>query len=129
VKRRVPDPPAGLRKRALRLWRELHEDSERGPDESALIVEVCRLAQRLDDLDVELRGEWSVEVAREARLSAGQLRALMAELRLQETPGVARGGAVPPPQPDPGRVDEQEARRHDELAARRAQGRGADPAG
>lgn len=55
-----------------------------------LIVEACRLVQRLDDLDAVLRGSWSVEVAREARLTAGQLKALIGELRQHD------GGAMAP---------------------------------
>lgn len=76
-----------------------------------MIVEACRLVQRLDDLDARLRVEWSGEVAREARLTAGQLKGLVAELRQHD------GGVVLPPVGS-GPVEEVDPL--DELGAKRA---------
>lgn len=106
----VPAAPRGLRTRARRLWRELHEDGDLGPEQTVLVVEACRLVQRLDDLDATLRGSWSVEVAREARLTAGQLKGIVAELRQHD------GGVAPPAGVGP--VDEEDPL--DELGARRS---------
>lgn len=124
------------------MWVSLHEDRTRGPDETALIVEACRLVDRLDQLDAALRGDAWMDLAEstsgrlvvvvdgaasEARLTAGALKGIVAELRLQRVEGVTRGGAVPTGEvPAP----EQEVDEVDELRARRAApGRGADPAG
>jgi hypothetical protein len=110
-----PPAPRGLRTRARRLWRDFHEGSELGPEASVLVVEACRLVQRLDDLDARLRDAWSVEVAREARLTAGQLKALVAELRQHDVGSVLPPvGAGPVEEVDP--IDELGARRKDRIA-------------
>lgn len=92
------------------MWRELHAERERSSGESALITEACRLADRLDQLDGVLRTGWSVVEAREARLSAGQLRGIVGELRAHDASAVRPGGSGPVEEGDP----------LDQLAARRA---------
>lgn len=126
----------------------LHEDRTRGPGETALIVEACRLVDRLDLLNAALRGDAWMQLAggragrlvvvvdaaaSEARLTAGALKGLIAELRAHEVPGVTRGGRVgdgPGAPVDPVPV-EREVPRHDELAARRSGAAGgvSDPEG
>jgi hypothetical protein len=120
----------------------LHEDRTRGPGETALIVEACRLVDRLDLLNAALRGDAWMHLAEgkgarlvvvvdaaasEARLTAGALKGLIAELRLHEVPGVTRGGAVPTGESPPPKLEVDEV---DELRARRgAAGRVPDSAG
>jgi len=108
--------PVGLGARGRKLWRELTAD-EPGPAERLLIEEACRIADRLDKLDAQLRGDaeaWlrfvvddtgaevTITIDRalaEARQQAVALKALLAELR-QAAPKAAarpgRGGTVQP---------------------------------
>lgn len=134
----VPPAPAGLRERGAALWVDLHEDRDRGPDERTLIVEACRMADRLDQLHVALSGEPWLLVERgdsplilvvdhalgEARRTAMALKQLVGELRLQREPGVKRGGVPVEPAEDP-RVEVDPI---DELRARR-EGRVPDTSG
>lgn len=98
------------------MWRDLHEERDRSPEEDALILEACRLVGRLDALDVGVReSPLNVELAREARLTAGQLRGLVAELRQHDSgPATPPAGVGPAVEEDP--LDELGARRKDRLA-------------
>lgn len=108
------------------------------------------MVDRLDLLDAAMRGDpwmrldevpasgrWVVvvdQVVGEARRTAGALKALIGELRLQADPLVQRGGQAPGPDPEvvpvPAPVGREELPRHDELAARRSGSGGvSDPAG
>lgn len=59
--RRAPAPSATLGPRGRALWTALHKDVTRDAATDALILEACRIADRLDKLDAILRGgedEW-----------------------------------------------------------------------
>lgn len=47
----VPRPPKGLQGRGARLWRSLHEVLEFSPAESVIVLEACRVVNRIDALD------------------------------------------------------------------------------
>lgn len=123
--------PDGLGQRGAQLWRDLRKGGPFGPVDGALVVEACRIADRLDKLDALLAGDaqsWidlvesrgnpeTLEVVidkplAEARQQALALKQIFTELRQQR--GVSSGEAG---------GDEL-----DELAARRAK-RVADSAG
>lgn len=56
-----PAAPRGLDARGRRLWREVVDrlDGELDPAQRELLVEACRMADRLDRLDAQLRGgDW-----------------------------------------------------------------------
>ena len=103
-----PSGPPGLGTRGRRLWREVTADGALQPGEKVLLEEACRIADRLDKLDKQLRGDedsWMRFHARnedgsivrvvmtgalaEARQQATALKQLLTELR-------AAGGAGKP---------------------------------
>lgn len=117
------DPPATLGERGASLWRGLRKEGSFGPPEVVLVMEACRIADRLDKLDdliiggsetwIDLietyEGSGIADVVinkplAEARQQALALKQILAELRQMR--GVSAG--------DSG-GDEL-----DELAARRA---------
>ncbi len=121
--------PDGLSPRGAELWVAMNKDRSPSVTESALIVEAARLVGRLDRMDAILRGDvdtWARlteneqgeiavvidQVATEARLTAGALKAIVSELR-QHGDESATGGVSA----------------LDELAARRSAGRGAGSPG
>ena len=111
--------PVGLGARGRKLWRELTAD-EPGPAERLLIEEACRIADRLDKLDAQLRGDaeaWlrfvvddtgaevTITIDRalaEARQQAVALKALLAELRATRAPAkTGRAAAERPASTEP----------------------------
>jgi hypothetical protein len=101
----------GLGPTGQRLWQELTEAGEPDPLQRVMLVEACRIADRLDSLDRQLHGhdwlrfrhdETGVEVTvhvdrvlTEAREQATALRGIVADLAktLAKTPK-AKGGGV-----------------------------------
>jgi hypothetical protein len=60
-RKRAPAPTAHLSARGRALWNALHRDVRRDAATDALVLEACRIADRLDRLDAMLRGsedEW-----------------------------------------------------------------------
>lgn len=51
-----PQKPANLGRRGQKLWADLSTD-DMPADQAALLVETCRTADRLDELDAMLKGE------------------------------------------------------------------------
>ncbi len=98
----VPRTPPGLAAKGRRLWRELCEANEFGPEERVLLEEACRIADRLDRLDALISGDedaWlrfrvnddgtQVKVVidsalSEARQQANVLKQIIAALRLPD---------------------------------------------
>lgn len=98
--------PSGLGKRGRRLWRDLTVDHDFPPAELVLLEEACRLADRLDRLDMLIQGsdrEWLTVLVSpfsseetvtvklmisdpmsEARQSANILKQLLAALRIPD---------------------------------------------
>lgn len=111
----VPRPkvyPTGLDVRGKRLWRDVTEARpDLGPGERVMLEEACRMADRLEALDQQIRGagvatietedgkEFTLYVTgamAEARLAVTALRGVMMTL------GLDRRLAPPaPPQPQP----------------------------
>lgn len=127
----APDSPGGLRERGQRLWNAMTAAGSLGPMQSVLLLEACRIADRLDTLDRQLRGDaWlrfrldesGVEVTvyvdrvlAEAREQATALKGIVTELaklagQSRPVPAKKGGGVLA------------------DLAARRA-ARGSLPAG
>ncbi len=52
----IPAPPAGLAARGKSLWRATQSDYELDPLESELLTELCRVVDRCDVLERELKG-------------------------------------------------------------------------
>lgn len=107
----VGRPRVELGTRGRRLWNELHKQVTPGPAETVLIEEACRIADRLDQLDGQLRGrgEWLrleadedrdelvMVVDRglaEARQQAATLKSLIAEIRQAGLKAAAPKGPV-----------------------------------
>lgn len=119
------EPPAGLRDRGLRLWREM-SGLKLGPTHVLLLERACRLADRLQRLDELLEGgDWLDTAAKHADPDEGvvevrvvvdralgetrqheiALKLLVAELRHAGRPATAAGGTPPtagdhPPAPE-----------------------------
>lgn len=103
----------GLRASGARLWREMTAAGALGPMQSVLLLEACRITDRLDALDRQLAGhDWlrfrhnpedehevTVYVDRvlaEAREQAVALKGLLAELRQMvgaQKPTAAKGAS------------------------------------
>jgi len=110
-----PRAPSGLKVKGERLWRELHALHELDPVQTVLLEEACRIADRLDRLDLLVGGratawarllptdddrvmELTIDGAvAEARQQATVLKQLLAALRLPDVASGARpqqrGGA------------------------------------
>jgi hypothetical protein len=111
--------PEGLGDRGSWLWEQLTTDGVWDASGLVLIMEACRLADRLEQMDRLLRGDidtWTrVEirdgelalkvdaVVGEARLHAGALARILAQLRL--------GAGAEAKQPEGSRLDELSAAR------------------
>ena len=67
---KVPSPPPGLAARGRRFWRSTLADHELEPAELEVLLEVCRLADRLDELDAAIKRDGVTTLG-----STGQLRA------------------------------------------------------
>ncbi len=78
----MPAPPAGLAARGKALWRATHADYELDVLETELLTELCRVVDRCDVLEKELKGLKSLAVLG----SAGQWRChpLMSALEGQQ---------------------------------------------
>lgn len=50
-------PPEGLASRGSSLWRDVTTGASLGPLEATMLAEACRIADRLEQLDRQLRGE------------------------------------------------------------------------
>lgn len=50
-----PKVPAGLNARGRKFWRDTLAEFELGPSEVALLTEACRVMDRLDALDEDIR--------------------------------------------------------------------------
>lgn len=120
-----PAPPKGLSPRGRALWTAMHQGRTPGPTETVLLVEACRLVDRLDRLDLVLRGSPFVTLrtdeddeerlvlvvdsaASEARMTAGALKQIVAELRHHGGgEGAGQGGSL---------LDQLAAKRADRIA-------------
>lgn len=124
----VAAAPAGLDTRGRSMWDELTSPST-GPAERVLIAEACRIADRLERLDRQLRGadrEWlrltwretegdlivTVDKAlSEARQQAVALKQLLGEIRQAQAPAksaparTAAPGPTAPPEVPSGVAD------------------------
>lgn len=112
-------PPGGLGERGGALWVDLTTGRSWDAPGLVLVTEACRLADRLERMDAILRGEvdeWMRiapagdelvirvdAVLGEARLHAGALRQLLAQLRLG---AVVAPGAADEEQPEESRLDD-----------------------
>ncbi|HET6908893.1 MAG TPA: hypothetical protein VFH54_06095 [Mycobacteriales bacterium] len=118
-----PTVPSRLGERGTRLWLELHPDGvTRDPATDALIEEACRLTDRLDRLDLLIRGQ--VDDWLRVTLPAGDgtelllvVNPLLAEARQHAT---ALRGLLAPVLKAPIEKPKQETSLADQLAARRA---------
>jgi hypothetical protein len=94
--------PAGLGKAGRALWREVNREFGLAPHESAILIQVCRVIDRLDAIELELSGA-SLTVEG----STGQPRAhpLLAEWRHQARvlESLSRALSIPLPGEDVGR--------------------------
>ena len=112
--------PPGLRSGGLLLWRQVNRDHKLDAVQAVQLLEACRAKDRLDQLDLILRGDadaWARVVVGEdrelelriddvlvkANATANQMKQLLAALRLPDSSDVRpqrRGGAwgsyVPP---------------------------------
>jgi hypothetical protein len=72
--------PAGLGKSGRLLWRQINAEFGLAPHERAILVQCCRVVDRMDVIEVELAG-----APLTVRGSTGQVKAhpLLAEWRLQ----------------------------------------------
>lgn len=102
----VPPSPAVFDERGAVLWKSIHEQHPEMTDsERELVVEACRVADRLDRLDVLCRSEPPVVMAKtgpianpayaEARQQQNLLRQIVATLRMPD----AKTGARPQTRP------------------------------
>lgn len=114
-----PAVPEGLGERGSTLWTQLMTDRDWDGPGLVLVTEACRLADRLEQMDRLLRGEVDVwarietrggnlvlqvdAVLGEARLHAGALARILAQLRL--------GAGAERKQPKGSRLDELSAAR------------------
>lgn len=130
--------PEGLERRGAELWNAMFEQLP-GPLHREVLLEACRLTDRLDRMHALLRGErrsWAAlrigdgigedtvevtvvisSIVVEARNSASALKAIVAELRLAMREA---GGQDDSDAPDPIAALLAEVEQVDELAARRA---------
>jgi len=86
--------PAGLGKAGRALWREVNREFGLAPHESAILIQVCRVIDRLDAIELELSGA-SLTVEGQHRPAAGS----SPPCRVAPSgacPGVAEPGAVDP---------------------------------
>jgi hypothetical protein len=101
--------PSGLGKAGRALWREVNAEFGLAPHEAAILVQVCRTADRLDAIEAELDGA-PLTVAG----STGQPRAhpLLAEWRMQARvlESLSRALSIPLPGEDVGRRRSPSAR-------------------
>lgn len=87
----TPKAPAGLQARGRAFWRAVQRDLELEPHETQLLGECCRVLDRLEALEAEIKrsglltpdGRISPVVV-EARLQAVALARLVASLRLPD---------------------------------------------
>lgn len=81
--------PANLSSRGRALWTALHKDVTRDAATDALVLEACRIADRLDRLDAQLRGdqdEWlRFRLPDEGTELVMTVNPLLAECRQQAT--------------------------------------------
>ena len=101
--------PSGLGAAGKALWREVMAEFGLAPHESAILVQVCRCVDRLDQIEAELAGA-ELTVAG----STGQPRAhpLLAEQRMQARllESLSRALSIPLPGEDVGRRRSPSAR-------------------
>lgn len=129
----VPGCPAGLGERGSGLWLALHAGGKFDAAGEALVVEACRLADRLDQLDDVISGKGVLQLLRfrslfdsdderhlvmtvdgvlgEARQQANTLRQIVATL------GLGRVAEIEPPKSAEVGPDQLAARRADRRAA------------
>jgi hypothetical protein len=102
--------PSGLGKSGRALWREINREFGLAPHEEAILVQVCRCADRLDAIEDELSGAGSLTVAG----STGQPRPhpLLAEWRMQARvlESLSRALSIPLPSETVGRRRSPSAR-------------------
>lgn len=79
----IPVPSVLLDDRGRRLWVSLHGMKSFSPAETLLVEEICRLADRLEVLDEEIR-DGSESSRREARQQQNVLKQLVVSLRLPD---------------------------------------------
>lgn len=83
----VPKPPAGLKARGKRTWKEMAVEGM-ATEQVLLLEEVCRTADRLDELDELLRGKGSwfdlAEDVEGSGITAVVVDKALAEARLQQ---------------------------------------------
>jgi phage terminase small subunit len=53
----IPRPPTGLGARGKALWRQIHQSYELDAVESELLHELCRVLDRCDAIQAELKGQ------------------------------------------------------------------------
>jgi hypothetical protein len=87
---RGPPAPAGLQTAGKRLWREINRRLELDAHERELLLQACRCADRLDELDGIVKAEGLMRDGRphaalvESRMQQVTLARLIATLRLPE---------------------------------------------
>lgn len=95
-------PPSGLGPSGRALWRDIHRDYGLAPHETAILVQCCRVADRLDAIEQELTGADLVVTG-----STGQPKAhpLLAEQRAQMRvlESLSRALSIPLPHEEVGR--------------------------
>lgn len=90
---KAPVPTVHLEARGRRLWTELHKLKEFNPAEECLVEEVCRAADRLDQLadDIADGGDYADYAMREARQQQNTFKQMIVSLRIPDAAGtVAR---------------------------------------
>lgn len=103
--RGAPEPPSGLKDAGLRLWTSIIPAYTLRPDELRILEDACHecdvIARLQDELDISslvTEGSMGQEVAHptvsEVRQHRQTLRALLAQLKLPDTPsaGPSSGG-------------------------------------
>jgi hypothetical protein len=112
----VKRPPAGLGPSGRALWRDINREYGLAPHEAAILVQCCRVVDRLDVIEAELGGAGALVVAG----STGQPKAhpMLAEWRAQARvlESLSRALSIPLPGEDAGRRRSPSAR---EAAVRR----------
>ena len=101
--------PAGLGKAGRALWRDINAEFGLAPHEAAILVQCCRVVDRLDAIEAELSGAPLTVTG-----STGQPRAhpLLAEWRMQARvlESLSRALSIPLPAEDVGRRRSPSAR-------------------
>src|SRR5215472_14366890 len=101
--------PSGLGKAGRRLWHEINDEFGLAPHEAAILVQCCRVVDRLDAIEAELSG-----AALTVEGSTGQPKAhpLLAEWRAQARvlESLSRALSIPLPSEDVGRRRSPSAR-------------------